>query len=732
MHDSLNTALHYHQQGRLHEAADLYQRILAADPGHAEALHLLGVVAHQVGQHTQAVELIGRAATLSPEVAAYRSNLAEAHRALGDCERAEVCCRDALRLQAHYPEAHNNLGLALLGQGKAADAADCFREALRLRPDFALACNNLGNALRYTGDTAGALDHFRRAVGLDPVLAEAHSNLGQMLLEGGQTDEALAHCREAVRLRPQFAEAQCNLGNVLRERGRLAEAKACYAEALRLSPGVAMTYNNMGQALQEEGQLEEALTWYAQALQRDLNSARIHCNLAGALQEAERRDEAIVHYESALRLDPCYAEAHNGLGWVRHEQGRFDEALTLYREALRLRPGLAAAHCNLGTTLEELSDLEAAQACYREAFRHDQRHVGSVAQLATLLRGKLPEEDLAVLQQLLADPDLPEGRRLALHFGLAHVLDARGAYAEAAEHLRRGNALALAHWRRRGLGYESAAHARFVDGMIGTCTPDLFARAAGFGTGTPRPVFIVGLPRSGTTLLEQILASHPQAFGAGELPLAREGFLALAGPGAAEERGLKALHGLDGETAARLAGRHLERLAALNGSAARVVDKMPDNYLYLGLLALLFPKATFIHCRRDLRDVAVSCWMTHFRHIRWANAPEDIAARFRDYRRLMDHWRRVLPVPVHEIAYEEVVDDLEGSARRLLDWCGLEWDATCLAFHRTKRPVRTASVTQVRQPLYRHALARWRHYEHELAPLFGRLPADPDAGPPPG
>src|SRR5262249_41836622 len=155
------------------------------------------------------------------------------------------------------------------------------------------------------------------------------------------------------------------------------------------------------------------------------------------------------------------------------------------------------------------------------------------------------------------------------------------------------------------------------------------------------------------------------------------------------------------------AQRHLDRLAELNRAAPRVADKLPDNYLYLGLLATLFPRARFIHCRRDLRDVAVSCWMTHFRQIRWANDPDHIVARFDEYGRIVEHWRRVLPLPVLAIAYEETVADLEAVARRLLAWCGLDWEPACLNFHEGKRPVRTASLTQVRQPLYQRSVARW-------------------------
>jgi tetratricopeptide (TPR) repeat protein len=721
MSDDLSTALDYHRRGLLDQAARIYQVLLDRDPTHADALHLLGAVALQSGQAARAIELISRAIIVQPDEAAFHSNLAEAYRVLGQFERAAESGRRAVQLQPDFAEAANNLGSVLLALGRTEEAAEQFRTAVRLQPGYAMAWNNLGNALRLQGDKAQALAHFRQAAQLDPTLAEAHSNLGQLLLECYQRQAALAHCREAVRLRPHFPEAQNNLGNVLRELSRLDEAKACYAEVLRLHPGLAMTYNNIGQALQEESKLDEALSWYLRGLQLDPDSARIHSNLASALEEQEKHAEAIAHYEQALRLDPNYAEAYCGLGWVRHEQGQFQEALALYQQAVRLKPDLAAAYCNLGTVLEELNNFEAAKRYLREALRLDPDHAGAYAQLATLVRGKLPEADLAALRRLVADPNLSGGKRSALHFGLALVRDAQGAYDEAAAHLRQANALRLAEWRTQGKGYDPADHAQFVDGLIAAFTPTFFERVRGFGLETERPIFIVGLPRSGTTLTEQILASHSQVFGAGELTLASETFHALPAVMNSNAPPLECLGQLDRVAAHRLGERHLEQLRAQDETALRVADKMPDNSLFLGLLAVLFPRAKFIQCRRDLRDIAVSCWMTNFRQIRWSCDLEHIASRFRAYRRLMEHWRGVLPVPVLEVDYEETVADLEGVARRLVAWCGLEWEPACLAFHEGKRPVRTASVTQVRQPIYTHAVARWRHYEQALAPLLTQL-----------
>ena len=721
MPDELTSAIQHHQRGQLDQAAEIYRRILAAQPDQPEAMHLLGVVAYQQGDPVRAAEWIGRAITRNPTSAIYHANLALAYRAMGQVERTIDCCRTALRLQPNYPEAANNLGLALLDQGQAEAAAAQFRTALRLQPNFAMACSNLGSALRLQGDIAGALAHYRQAVQLDPNLAEARSNLGQMLLEHGQAREALEHCQAAVRLRPDLAEAQSNLGNVLRELSRLDEAKECYKEALRLQPRQAMVYNNMGQALQEEGKLDEATDWYLRGLELDPNMARLHCNLASLLEQQEKYPEATTRYEIALRLDPNYAEAHNGLGWVGHELGRYDEAEQRYRTALRLKPDFAAAHCNLGTVREELNDFTEAEYCFRQALRHDPQHAGAWSQLATLLGGKLPDSDLAAMRQLLADPELPDGKRGVLRFGLAHVLDARKSYDEAGEHLLQANAIALREWYKRGQGYDPAEYSRFVDRLLATFTPAYFQRTCRLGIDSERPIFIVGLPRSGTTLTEQILASHSQVFGAGELRLAREEFDRLVGDAKNQNGVFNGFAALDAAGVHSLADRYLNRLGEIEAAAPRIADKMPDNYQLLGFLATLFPKAKFIHCRRDLRDTALSCWITNFRHIRWASDPEHIAARFREYERIMEHWRRVLPVPMLEIDYEETVADLERVARRMVAWCGLEWEPACLAFYKGKQPIRTASVTQVRQPIYTRSVARWRNYEKTMGALFAKL-----------
>ncbi|MGA2497234.1 MAG: tetratricopeptide repeat protein [Tepidisphaeraceae bacterium] len=712
-----------HRTGRLEPAAKLYQKLLAEDEESSDALHLLGVLHHQQGDHARAVEEIGRAVALRPNVPAFHANLAEAYRALGQFDRAAGCCRTALQLWPDYPEAHCNLGLALQGLGRHAEAAEQFQQALRLRPDFPAAHNNLGNSLRELCQFDEALGHFRRAVELAPDYPPARTNLGQFLLDRGQPEEALPHCQEAVRLQPDLAPAHHNLGNALRALGRLVDARSAYLEAIRLDPNLAMSHAHLGLVLQQDGQLNDALAWLKHAVELEAGNPDFREYLADLYMDREEYADAIPCWEQAVALEPGRPSAHSGLGWALQEEGRPAEAAEHYREALRLRPDFAAARMSLGGLHEENGQLADAETAFREALELQPTFALPYARLATLLRGKLSDADLSALEGRLADPQLADGPRARLLFALGHVLDGRGEFDRAAECLQCANALTLEMAKKQKRAYVPLEHERFVDKVLAGFGPEFFAGAHDAGLPTRRPVFVFGLPRSGTTLIEQVLASHSAVFGAGELRLARQTFESIPSILGRSGAPLACVPDLDGAAIHRLAEQHLEGLRVLDSKPAEhVVDKMPDNYIYLGLLAALFPQATFIHCRRDLRDVAVSCWMTDFRSIRWANDTEHIASRCRQYRRLMQHWQTVLPVAVHEVVYEKLIDDFETEARRVLAVCGLEWEPACGRFHETARPVRTASVTQVREPLYRRALARWKHYEVALADLFARLP----------
>jgi len=721
-------ALQHHQAGRLKEAEQLYMQVLAEQPDHPDALHLRGVVAAQTGRQAVAVDLLRQAIALRPGFAEAYNNLGNALQAQGQVEQAVAAFRQALVLKPNFPDAYYNLGNGLKDQGQLEQAIAAYRQAIALKPTYAQAHSNLGAALQATGQTDQAIAACRTAIALNPSHPSAHNNLGLALTSKGQLDQAIAACRRAIALQANFSGAYNNLGVALKKKGQREEAIVAYRQAIVLQPKYAEAYGNLGNALQEQGLWEQALAAYRQAIALKPNYAEAYNNLGSALQAQGHLEQAIAAYQQAIRVDPNYAEAYGNLGTAYLEDGHEDWAEKQYRLAIQINPKLATAYNSLGAMVAEAGDFPEAERCYRQAIALAGNDAISHANLARLLGRQLPDKDLAAMQSLLADPDKQVPTPACLHFALAYVLDARAVYGEAAEHLRLANALAKAEAERKGKGYDVAAHTQFITEMIQICSAEFFQRVQGLGLATQRPVFVIGLPRSGTTLVEQILAGHSQVFGAGELSLGSDDFDALAeapAPAtnlhAAREAAFQTLRRIDGPTIQRIAGQHLLRLEKRNSTAMRIVDKMPENYLYLGLLIALFPQARFIHCRRDLRDIAVSCWMTEFAKIPWSHDLEHITSRFEQYRRLMQHWCTVLPGRWLDCDYEQTVADVPAMAHRLLDWCGLEWEPACVDFHLVKRPVRTASTTQVRQPIFSRSVGRWEHYRKTLAPVLARL-----------
>ncbi len=365
---ALALAVQQHQAGQLQQAEQIYRAILEVKPQQVEALHLLGLVAYQVGKHELARVYMGRALRLKPDFVEGYINLAAVLQEQGHLAEAQANLQQALRLRPDLAEAHNNLGNVLKEQGQLTEAQACYQQALRLKPDLAEAHNNLGNLLKDQGKLEEARASLEQALRLKPDYAEAHNNLGNVFKEQGHLAKAQASLEQALRLEPVFAEAHNNLGNVLKEQGKLVEARVRLQEALRLKPGFAEAHNSLGNVLREQGQLAEALACYQQALRLEPDYAEAHNNLGAGLQKQGKLEDARVSFERALRLEPVSAEAHNNLGNVLKDQGQLDEALACYQQALRLKPDSAEFHSNLllalhyrtGVTLKELADAHAA------------------------------------------------------------------------------------------------------------------------------------------------------------------------------------------------------------------------------------------------------------------------------------------------------------------------------------------------------------------------------------
>jgi tetratricopeptide (TPR) repeat protein len=723
VHQLLRSAQELQASGDEEGAVSHYEAILVRESKNVPALHALGVLMNRRADYSHAAAVLERALAVHPSDPALHVELGESYRNLGAYQEAIGCCLIGLKLRPKYPEGWNTLGLALRGSGNLEGALENFLRAIACREDFFAGHSNAGLALQELGRLEEAIPHLRRAeeLSLDP--SSAGRRLSSPLPLCQMSEVAPLEFQELARLSLNAGEANHSAGDSLRLLGRTDEARACYMKAIRLEPGLAISYLNIGVTLRLDGHLAEALPWYNLAVEMEPDNPDFWEELADLHQKRDESDKVIACWRRVLELSPAAeTRVQIEIGRALQQDGRPEEALEQFLMVRDCAPGSAPAHLALGGVYEVLGKMSEAEAMLREAIRLQARFPTAYARLATLLRGKLQDEDLQIIEELLHEPRLGSDPRARLLFALAHVEDARGDYARAATCLAEANELTLQSRRAEGLTYCPEENEQFVDRLIAACDTDFFYRTAALGLMTRRPVFIFGLPRSGTTLVEQIIASHPKAYGAGERPFARRMFEKLPSVVGAGHTPTDSLAFLDEYSLKRLAGEHLGKLNAVDlGRFDRIVDKMPDNYFYIGLLTAMFPAAVFIHCRRDLRDVAVSCWMSDFSAIRWANDLEHIGSRFKQYYRLMNHWGRVFPARIFDVDYEETVSDLERVARRLLGACGLAWDPICLEFYKTQRAVHTASLTQVRKPLYKTSIARWRHYTDQLAELFSLL-----------
>jgi len=580
-------------------------------------------------------------------------------------------------------------------------------------PDSGVGWQYLGLALKGQGlDAVPALEHAAR---LMPADAGAFVNYANALGAAGRFEEALAVYERALLLNPHSAEAHHNRGNALLDLGCIGAAEASYRRALELQPAYREARANLGQTLRAQGRLEEAVTQLEQAVSLSPRSAELHTTLGIALRDLGRLDAAIASHRRAIELRPELAVGHHQLAVALRLRGRTAEAAASCRRALELEPASAASRVVLAETCADRGRFAEAEEMLRHAIAADPESIEAWSGIARLRRLTIADAPWAAEVERLADKPRPPRQEVPLRYALGKYFDDIGEHARAFGQFRRANELTrryrTPHDRKRLSRTMDAVIRRFDARWLDEARRSRAGTAAADEPAAQRPVFIVGMLRSGTSLAEQILASHPAVFGAGELDFwsARAVAWAANAPGA--------------QDIGTLAGEYLRLLAQLSADATRVIDKMPANFQHLGLIHAALPRARIIHLQRDPIDTCLSIYFQHFESMHgYATDLEDLAHAYQDYLRLMRHWRALLPPSqLLEMRYEELVEDPEGASRRMLEFLGLPWDARCLEFERTERTVITASKWQVRQKLSRTSIGRWRHYEPFIAPLRERL-----------
>jgi len=585
------------------------------------------------------------------------------------------------------------------------DTAQVFRVAARLQQQ---------------GKLSGAEQFHHLILAVEPAHLGALCGLGAIRRHQGKFGDAVSLLRRAVDAAPHSADAQAGLGAALAGLNRPEEAIACYEKALAIDPAHAGAHHDLGNALCRLKRPEAAIGHYAKVIAVRPDFAEAHNNLGNVLLMRGRANEALAHFGRAIALKPSYAEAHCNLGSAMQTLDRPGLALAHYVKALAIRPDFAEAHYGAGISLQALGRLVEAGQAFETAVKLSPRRAEYHLSLAHAKPFAAGDPRLAALEALSSDiTSLGEDGRIALHFTLGKAFADLGQHRQSIRHLLEGNAL-----KRRRLAYDETKTLRRFERIRTTFTRELMRESRG-GDPSPVPVFVVGMPRSGTTLIEQILASHSKVFGAGEIGDLRRTAAYVAG---SNDASMAFADLLPGEALRQLGSRYVARIRTLAPAADRIVDKMPSNFDLLGLIHLALPNARIIHARRDPVDTCLSCFSILFA----GDQPHtydlgELGRHYRAYAALMAHWRVVLPDGVMlEVDYEDVVDDLEREARRIIAHCGLDWEDSCLAFHKTQRSVHTASAGQVRRPIYRSSIGRWRPYADALRPLLQALDATAD------
>jgi tetratricopeptide (TPR) repeat protein len=678
-------------QGKYAQAERVCRQLIKARPENADALNILGVTLNALGRGPEGVEHLRKAIELEPKAATIHSNLGEVLRQQGKTEEAAEALEQAVTLDPANAQALNNLGITYFERGRPKVAVEHYRRAIEARPEMAEAHNNLGNALRMIRDVDGAIQAYQDALVHRERYPEAYNNLGTLLHQRGQLDDAERALRKAVIQNPNYIEAYDNLANVHVAQDRDTEALRVLGDALKIAPTHVQTL---------------------------IITARIQLR-RGALQLAE---QATRH---ALTQDPNHAEALTVLGQVLHETDRYEEALEVLERALKGNPENPEALNFYGVALKSVGRLEEARDCILKALKRNPNMYGAYANLNDLVdfsKGE-GEELFEKMDSIFKSARNPEANHfLALHFAYAKALDDRGEHERALEHYIIGGRM-----KRAQLTYDEAETHGFFDKIREAFPKEVFENRTFAGLDDERPTFIVGMPRSGSTLVEQILSSHPDVYGAGEVK-----YLSIA-IGRLRDRlpSLPKYPDLMAKiTPAQMeivAKNYLAALTSTSGDSKRVTDKLLTNYFFVGLIHLLFPNAKIINTRRDPVDTCLSGFTKLFKDdMPHSYDLNELGRYYGKYREIMEHWEKVLPKGVLiTVQYEDVVADTEKEAKRLIEFLGLPWNEKCVDFHKSDRPVKTASVAQVRKPIYKTSVKRWKKYGDGLQPLVDAIEGKP-------
>ena len=605
---------------------------------------------------------------------------------------ARIWYEKALLFHMNFPRALEGMGLSLLADGKAKDAVDFLRKAAAAVPNRSMTLSALGRALAEAGHKEESENAMREALRLNPAMAELGAAESAQL--EGKLEEAEKLLKSCLARDPDNTKALRMLANIAIEANRYSPAKKLLDRAVKLDPNFTLAWNDLGNLFMRQDRYEEALEMIDKATSINPGFGYSHVMRGNILTRAQRHDDALVAYQESLNINAHNLGGLSGMGHVLKTVGRTEESIAAYRECIRHFPGCGEVYWSL----------------------------------ANLKTFEFEPEEVKVMQAMVEKEHIPYEPKVNFHLSLGKHFENEMDYEKAFEHYRLGNDLRRAHET-----YDPVMTQVMHDRVIEVFSAEFLQDHKGWGDPDASPILVLGMPRSGSTLIEQILASHSMVEGTMELPdLSRLiGGLAKRGKEGRIEYP-EALLNLDEEAIRNLGRSYIDSTSRYRSGKVHFIDKMPNNFPSIGFLHLLLPNAKIINARRHPLDSCMGCYkQLFFTGQSWSYDQFEIGQFYLQYQRMMDHWHEVLPGKVLDIHYEELVADQETQTRRMLEHLGLPWEDQVLRFYETKRAINTASSEQVRQPIYTRALNHWRNYEPQLQelirilkPLLMQLPAE--------
>jgi len=530
------------------------------------------------------------------------------------------------------------------------------------------------------GDFNGAISIYRSLLAHDPGNADALHYLGLVMLQTGRLEEAEKLMKQSLQINPHDANTLCDLATVKLKNNKVENALSLYGKVLDLNPNHLDALNNMGKAF-----------------------IKINKPL-----------DALPLFERLTKIRPNASKAHFDLANTRYKLGDLSTAVESYRKAVDLAPENGKTRVQLGEALESMGKFKQAKMQYLSVLRREPESPYALARLLQLKHSDFDPVVVERAQKVATGNHLKSGIRAQLNFSLAQYYDSHCLYEEAFKFAKK----AKDEWYANRPA-TSTEFSQSTDRLVDIFTWDYFASRSNLGNPSNIPIFIVGMPRSGTTLTEQILASHSQVAPAGELSMMLDLGRQVQELSTTHQAYPEGLRDFGKSELLTLADRYLSRLEKISQSAPRITDKLPFNFIHIGLIAVLFPNAKIVHCHRNPMDTCLSCYFTSFNEqIQFANDLTVMGRYYLEYQRLMKHWQKLLPGRIHNVRYESIVENTETEVQNLLNFCGLEWEDACLSFYETGGGVKTPSRWQVRQPIYSNSVNRWLHYEKQLHSLY--------------